>query len=91
MTASEKAALWESEKNSKVFYKNGHITSSSLRGTSHFRMGNDGGRISPATRCCLHILKGINVRRRQCVVFLVLITVFTIIYYSRQINYPFVR
>lgn len=49
-----------------------------------------GSTSNKATRCCLNLLKGVNVRR--CVAGLVLITVVTILYYTHYVvSAPFVR
>lgn len=88
MSPSESILPWKSSNSDEN--RNGYVllrTSSATIAASPVTKGSNSNK---ATRCCLHLLKGVNVRR--CVAGLVLITVVTILYYTHYVvSAPFVR
>lgn len=87
MSPSESILPWKSSNSDEN--RNGYVllrTSPAIAATPIIKGSNS----NKATRCCLHLLKGVNVRR--CVAGLVLITVVTILYYTHYVvSAPFVR
>lgn len=87
MTHSESILPWKSSNSDEN--RNGYVllrTSPAVSSTPIIK----GNHSNKATRCCLNLLKGVNVRR--CVAGLVLITVVTILYYTHYVvSAPFVR